>query len=84
MNQVQIMLSRGKVESERKVAGIIRSLVNVMGLQLQCARVLHQTFLAHVLIYGNETMIWKEKEMSRSRAVQIDNLRSLLGIRKMN
>ena len=30
-----------------------------------------------------DTMIWKEKEMSRIRAVQMDNLRGLLGIRKM-
>ena len=33
-----------------------------------------------VLMYGSETMIWKEKEMSRIRAVQMDNLRGLLGI----
>ena len=30
------------------------------------------------LIYGSETMIWKEKAISRIRAVQMDNLRSLL------
>ena len=35
-----------------------------------------------VLMYGSETMIWKEKERSRIRAVQMDNLRGLLGIRK--
>ena len=28
-------------------------------------------------------MAWKEKERSRIRAVQMDNLRSLLGIRRM-
>ena len=28
-------------------------------------------------------MLWKEKERSRIRAIQIDNLRELLGIRKM-
>ena len=28
----------------RKVAGVIRSLVNAMGLQLEGARVLHETF----------------------------------------
>ena len=38
-----------------------------------------------VLMYGNETMLWKkEKEKSRVRAVQMDNLRGLLGIRRMD
>ena len=32
----------------------------------------------------NEAMIWKEKERSMVWAVQIDSLRGLLGIRKMN
>ena len=30
----------------------------------------------NVLTYGNETMIWREKERSRILAVQMDNLRS--------
>ena len=29
-------------------------------------------------------MLWKEKERSRIRAVQMDNLRRLLGIRRMD
>ena len=37
-----------------------------------------------VLTYGSETMIWKEKERAKIWAVQIDNLRGLLGIRKMD
>ena len=33
----------------------------------------------------SETMLWKEKERSRVRAVQqMDNLRGLLGIKRMN
>ena len=36
-----------------------------------------------VLTYGSETMLWKE-ERSRVRAVQMDNLRGLLGIRRMD
>ena len=28
-------------------------------------------------------MLWKEKERSRVRAIQMDNLRGLLGIRRM-
>ena len=30
-----------------------------------------------------EKMLWKEKERSRIRAVQLDNLRGMLGIRKV-
>ena len=33
---------------------------------------------------GSETMLWKEKERSRIRALQMDNLRGLLGIRRMD
>ena len=46
-------------------------------------RVLHETLLVPVLMYGNETL-WKEKERSRISAVQMDNLRGLLGIRRMD
>ena len=56
-----------KVVSGRRVADAIRSLVN--------ARVLHESLLVPVLTYGSE------KERSRIRAVHMDNLRGLLGIR---
>ena len=72
-----------RVANGRRVAGAIRSLVNARDLQLECARVLHETLLVPVLMYGSETMLWKEKEKSRVRAVQMDNLRGLLGIRRM-
>ena len=36
-----------------------------------------------VLLYGSETMIWR-KERSRSMSVQMDNLRGLLGNRRMD
>ena len=49
-----------KLESERRVAGVIRSLVNARYLQLECARVLHETLLVPVLMYGSETMFRKE------------------------
>ena len=35
-------------------------------------------------MYGSETMLWKKKERSRVRAVQMDNLRGFLGIRMMD
>ena len=39
-----------KVTSERRVAGAIKTLVNVRGLQLQCARVLYETLLMAVML----------------------------------
>ena len=43
--------------------------------------VLHGILLVPVLMYGSETMLWKER--SRVRGVQMDNLRGLLGIWRM-
>ena len=40
--------------------------------------------LGSVLMYGSETMIWKKKERSRISVVQMDDLRSLLGIIRMD
>ena len=40
--------------------------------------------LVSVLMYGSKTMLWREKERSRVRAVQMDSLRGLLGIRRMD
>ena len=39
--------------------------------------------LVLVFMYGSETVLWKEKEISRVRAVEMDNLRGLLGIRRI-
>ena len=60
---------------EGMVTDAIRSLVNARDLQLESATVLHETLLIPVLTYGSETMLWKENERSRERAVQMDNLR---------
>ena len=67
-----------KVASGRRVAGAIN------GSVLECARVLHESLLVPVLMYGSETMLWKEKDRSKITAVQMNNLRGLLGIRKMD
>ena len=37
-----------------------------------------------VRMYGSETIIWKEEERARIRVVQMDKIRSLLGIRRMD
>ena len=72
------------VASGRRAAGIIWSLVNDRDLQIEWAEVLHGTLLVPVLMYGSETILWKEKEKSRIMAVQMDNLTRLLGIRRMD
>ena len=58
-----------KVACERRVACATRSLVNARDLQLECAGVLHETLLLPVLIYGNEAVLWMEKEISWTWAV---------------
>ena len=44
--------------SGRKVTDAIRSIVNAMDLQLECARVLHEALLAPLLTYGSETILY--------------------------
>ena len=73
-----------KVGRGRRVAGAIWSLINARNLQLECAKALGETLLVPVLMYGSETILWKDMERSRVRAVQMDNLRGLLGIRRMD
>ena len=73
-----------KAMSGRRVADVIRSLVNARSVQLECGRLLHESLLVPVLMYGNKTIIWREKERSRIRAIQMDNLRGLLDIRRMD
>ena len=46
----------------RRVAAANRYLVHARGLQLEGARVLHESLLVPVLKDGSETMLWKEKE----------------------
>ena len=71
------------VTSGRRVAGAIKSLVNVRNLQLDCARVLHETLLCLFLCMVVR-QLWKEKEKSRVKTLQMDNFRGLLGIRRMD
>ena len=48
-------------------------------LMLECPRVFHETLHVPVLMYGSKTMLWKEKERSRIRVVQMHNLRGIAG-----
>ena len=73
-----------KVVSRRRVAGAIRSLVYAGDLQPECARVLHEILIVSFLMYDSETILWTEKKRSRIGAVQMDNLRGLLGIWRMD
>ena len=75
---------RKKVANGGKIVGGTRSSVNARGLQLECTRMLHKAMFLPVLLYASETMIWREKEISRILAVQMDNVRGLLGIRRIN
>ena len=45
---------------------------------------LHKTLLIPVLLYGSEKKIWRKKEKYRVNAVQRDNPRGMLGIRRMD
>ena len=38
------------------MAGAIRSLINARDLQIECARVLHETLLVPVVKFGSETL----------------------------
>ena len=53
-------------------------------MQPECARVLQDSLLVPIRRYRCKTLIWSEKERSRIRAVQMGNLRGLLGIRRMD
>ena len=53
-------------------------------LVIDCARALHETLFVPILLYGSETMIWREKKIFMTRAVQMDRLRVLMSIRKID
>ena len=52
-----------KVASGRRMADTIRYLVNARNLQTECARVLHETLLVPVLMYGRDNFMEGEKEI---------------------
>ena len=46
-----------------QAGGDIRFLVNARDFQPECATVLHETLLVPVLMYGSETLLWKERDL---------------------
>ena len=58
--------------------------MNDRGLQLERAKLLREVLFKSVSLYGSETVAWREKETSTIRVVQMDNLRCLLGVRRIN
>ena len=46
--------------------------------------VLHEVFLVPFLFDYSEAMVWRGMEKHRIRAVQMDNFRGLLGIRRVD
>lgn len=53
-------------ECSMKVPGVVKTLVNAVGLNLECARVLHVGILLLVLIYSNETLVRSKRYSSVS------------------
>ena len=43
---------------------------------------LHESLLVPVLLYGSETLIWREKERSRIKAMQMEYPGGFLDIRR--
>ena len=56
----------------------------MLGIWSLSVLVFYEILLVSVLMYGSKTMLWRKKERSRVKAVQMDNLRGLLSIRRMD
>ena len=52
-------------------------LVNTKGLRLECERMLDEGLLTPALIYRCKTMVWRKKERSRIRVVQMENFKEV-------
>ena len=58
-----------KVQDGIRVADATISLVNPKSLQYECTRILDDSLLVLVLLYGSNAMVCREKEISRVRTV---------------
>ena len=70
---------RRKVASGKKGEAAIGSLANTRRLQFECARMLYEVLLVLVIFNDSETTVYKEKDRSRTRNVQTENLRGFVG-----
>ena len=78
MSQVQM---RESAVGRWQMEGGVQVLLGLWLMLGVCTlRVLHESLLLPVLMYGSKTVIWKER--SRIRTVDIGNLRGLLDIRR--
>ena len=53
-------------------------------MQIECARVLHESLLLRLFLRMVVRLILREKERSKIRDVQMDNFKGLPGIRRMD
>ena len=55
----------------------------MLGICTLSVLVLPETLLLAVLMYSSETMLWKENKISRIMAIQMDNIRGVLRIKRI-
>ena len=58
--------------------------MDVKRLSLECASVLRDGKLLPVLMYSSKTMVWNKRYRSKVQCVQMDNLRGVLGVRRID
>lgn len=80
--------SREKVKYENKVmigrrnGGATKALGNEKGMSLDFARTLHESLLILTLRQQNETMVQKERQRSRIKAMHMNSLWAMIRVRK--
>ena len=73
-----------KVSNGRQVAGAIESLVKARRLSFERNRVVHESMLLPVVMYGSKEMVWSQNYRSEVQTVQMNYLRRVLGVRKID
>ena len=77
MNEINHRVLQG-----RTVAYVAGNMVKKHNLSLESARALYESLLAPTILYGSETLYMKEQEKSRVRAIEMDYLRKIVGVRR--
>ena len=75
-----------KVAGERRVSGVIRSLVNARDMQLECARVHYETMkhCMYLFLCMALRQCYRKRRRDLGLGLYMDNLRGLLGIRRID